>query len=281
MVLNLNGSLVPAAEGRIAALDHGLLYGDGLFETLRVYEGRFFRLEAHLERLRRSAAQIGLPVPWTDSDLREALVATAGANGFGDGVLRLTVTRGAGEPVPGFPACGPPAYLITARPWSPRPGAGVSVCFAGRHPQTTVPGIKSLSYLPFLLARSEARQRGFDEALLCAGEEVVEASTSSLFAVLQGRLFTPPLDSGCLPGVTRAVVLEIAARALVLREQEMIRPLCKQDLLEADELFLTNSVTGIQPVSRLESRTLPRCPGTLTAALDRLYRELVEIELRA
>lgn len=273
MYANLNGKLVPADEARIPALDHGLLYGDGLFETLRVYGGRFFRLAAHLERLRRGAAQIHLELPWTDAELTEALAATVRENRIDEGALRLTVTRGAGLPVPELAVGGPPAYLVTARPWSGVPVA-CSACFAGRHPRAFVPGIKSLSYLPFLLARDEARRRGYDEALLTAGEEVVEGSASNVFIVAGGRLKTPPLGSGCLPGVTRAVVLELAAAEGLPAEEAALT--CG-DLLGADEVFLTGSLAGIRSVARLEERDLPTgCP--VTRRLREAFRERVAVE---
>jgi len=280
---NLNGTLLPVEDARLPAQDHGVLYGDGLFETLRVYGGRFFRLSAHLERLRLGAAQIALQLPWTDGVLIAALEATGAANGFGDGVLRLTVTRGAGPALPVLDGCGPPNYLITARGLNPQAGSPVSACFAGRHPQASSPAIKSISYQPFVLARAEARQRGFDEALLTVDDTVVESSTGNLFAVIGGRLITPPLDSGCLAGITRAAVLEIAESALgskgkPLSVEERTGSVRKRDLLRADEVFLTNSVSGIQPVVRLEDHTYRMAPGALTGLLQRLYRELVARE---
>jgi branched-chain amino acid aminotransferase len=279
-LVNLNGALIPAAEARVSLFDHGLLYGDGLFETLRVYGGRFFRLEAHLARLRDSALRLDCPLPWPDEELARSLRETVVANDIPDGALRLTVTRGAGAPVPDSAACEESTYFVTARAWTP-PGPeaferGVSVCLAGRHPRWTVPGMKSLCYLPFQQARQEARRRGFDEGLLMDRDQVVEAATSNLFAVHDGVLLTPGLESGCLPGITRAVVLELAREAgIPCREQSLDHAL----LLECEELFLTNSLQEIVPVCRLEERTTGAgTPGPVTRRLHALYRERVRSE---
>jgi branched-chain amino acid aminotransferase len=279
--VNLTGTLLPGSEARVSVFDHGLLYGDGLFETLRVYGGRFFRLEAHLARLEDGARQLDLPLPWTRSYLAEALRGTVTANGIHDGAIRLTVTRGEGTPVPDPGVCDRPAFFITARVWSP-PGeaefeAGVSVCLAGRHPQVHIPGIKTLSFLPFQEARRVARCRGFDEGLLTGETCVLEGSTSNLFLVVDGELRTPGLDSGCLPGITRAAVLELA------REQGVPCRECPvdQDLLRTcEEIFLTNSLQEILPVVRFEDRIVGGgTPGPLTRRLRQACQDLVRHEV--
>jgi len=282
-VVNLNGQLVPAAEARVGVFEHGLLYGDGLFETLRVYGGRFFRLDAHLDRLEASAAQIELPLPWGRAALATALRQTVAANGISEGAVRLTVTRGEGPPVPDPTACGEPAYFVTARAWSPPEDAaferGLALCFAGDHSRWIVPGVKSLSYLPFQQARQTARRRGFDDGVLFWGERVVETGISNLFVVVDGRLLTPPLSTGCLPGVTRAAVLELAA-GLGIRCGEA--ELKREQLLACDECFVTNSLLELSPVGRVEDTVVgDGGPGPETRRLRGAYRELVVQELEA
>jgi branched-chain amino acid aminotransferase len=282
LFVNLNGSLVPAAEARLPLLDHAVLYGDGLFETLRVYGGRFFRLEAHLERLQASSGQLRLSLPWSADSLVGALRDTVRANGIGDGVVRLTVTRGEGPPVPDPARCGKPSFFVTSRP-GPPPGEeafekGVSACLAGSHPRTFVPGVKSLSYLPFQQARVEARRRGFDDGLLAVGGDVVEGSTGNLFVVREGRLETPDLLSGCLPGITRAAVMELARAAGI---PVVERSVSVTDLPACEELFLTSSVAELVPVARWEGRTVgDGSPGPLTRRLRRDYGALVLRELQ-
>lgn len=281
----LNGRLVPAARARVSALDHGLLYGDGLFETLRVRDGRVFRLGAHLDRLAASAARLSLPLPWTRAELIGALAATAEASGLPDVVLRLTITRGAGPPVPDRAGCplGAATCLVTARPAPLPPGedglsAAVSLAIGGHHPRWLVPAVKSLAYLPFQQARLAARSRGFDEGLLCFGDEAVEASASNLFVARGGTVRTPLLAAGCLPGVARAAVLELGG---LLGIKILESPVGIQEVEQADELFLTNSVLGIVPVSRFEEVGLPGPAGTLTRRLGSAWHDLTARESRA
>jgi len=281
MFVNLNGSLLPAAEARVAVLDHGLLYGDGLFETLRVYGGRFFRLEAHLDRLLGDAVRLHMALPWGRGLLAEALRETAAANGLGDGALRLTVTRGEGLPLPDPAVCAAPTFFVTARsgvlPGDEAFERGTTVCVAGVHPRWAVPGIKSLCYLPFQQARVTARGRGCEEGLLFCEDCLVESSTGNLFLVRGGELVTPDLESGCLPGITRAAVLE-ACKALGIRCQEGPVPVAW--LAESDEAFLTGSLAEVTPVLAVEGQPVGSgCPGPLTRRVREEYRRMVQREL--
>lgn len=279
--VNLNGELVPAAAARVSVFDHGLLYGDGLFETLRVYDGRFFRLDAHLARLFAGAAQLDLPLPWSARQLAEAIRETVAANGLSSASVRLTVTRGEGFPVPDPSVCSQPAYFVTTRSIPPPADVafeqGASACFAGRHPRFIVPGVKLLCYLPYQQARQEARRRGCDEALLSADGELVEASTSNVFLVRGGELLTPPLESGCLPGVTRAAVLE-AASALGIAVDAA--PVPSAIVESAGELFLTSSLVELLPILRLGDRLVgDGRPGPLTRRLRSAFQRMVQAEL--
>ena len=278
---NLNGALLPNAEARVSLFDHGLLYGDGFFETLRVYDERFFRLGAHLQRLSEAAARTELSLPWTEQQLADAIRETVAANGVQDGAVRLTVTRGAGPPLPDPSLCDEPTFFVTVRPSAPPDDAaferGVTACFAGPHPQLAIPGIKSLCYWPFQRARQEARRRGFDEGLLTRSEFVVEASASNIFIAAEGALATPDLASGCLPGVTREAVLELARRLdIPCRETAA----STGALSTWEEVFLTNSQVEIMPVVRVEALAIGNgAPGPLTRRLRVAYRELVRDEL--
>lgn len=278
--VNLNGALVEPAQATIGVLDHGLLYGDGVFETLRVRNGRIFRVDAHLERLEDGCLRLEIPLPWPQEALRTALLETVAGNALQDGALRLTVTRGEGPPLPDPALCPQPAFFITARaapPPGPLPYWKVRV--TGTHPCTFVPGIKSLSYLPFQQARAAARHAGCHEAILTREERVIEASTSNVFLVLNDCLTTPDLPSGCLAGTTRALVLELAA-ALSLRTEE--RTVYRDELGAASEVLCTNSLMGIVPVQAIDGHPLPlNPPGPHTRVLLEAYAAVLHRETGA
>ena len=272
--VNLNGRLLPTAEARIGILDHGLLYGDGLFETLRVSYGALFRPHAHLSRLFDGCRRLALTLPWTRQQLEAALQSVVEANGIRDGALRLTVTRGEGPPLPDPSRCPEPAFFVTAREWKPAatPPAWTAA-ITGAHPRTFIPGIKTLSYLPFQQARVAARARGCDEAILTYEGQVVEAGTSNLFAVREGRLHTPDLLSGCLPGIAREILLDLAREAGL---EPCEAPLPTADLLAAEEVLASNSLLGPVPLLRIDDRAIGSgAPGPATARLIELYADLV------
>ncbi len=274
----LDGVLVPARTATLSVLDHGLLYGDGLFETVRVHRGKLFRPEAHLARLRGSAVEIALSIPWSDADLLDALGRTALANGVDVGAVRLTVTRGEGPPVPDPVLCMVPHYLVTSRPYTPPDQAdwerGITLCVAGHHPRPGRPGIKSLSYLPFQEARRHARERGFDDGLLLHDGAVVETGISNVFAVISGTLVTPRTESGCLPGIARNTVLEIA-RSLGVKGSE--RTFTIGELRVAEEAFTTNALQGLTPVTLVDDSILSGASaGPITRQLAERYEALLE-----
>lgn len=272
--VNLNGELLPVAEARIGLLDHGLLYGDGLFETLRVSHGTIFRPHAHLSRLFDGCRRLGLPLAWTRQQLDAALQSVVEANSIREGALRLTVTRGEGPPLPDPSLCPEPTFFVTAREWKPAGNPTVwTARVAGTHPRTFIPGIKSLSYLPFQQARVAARAQGCDEAILTFEGNAVEASTSNLFAVREGRLWTPDLQSGCLPGIAREILLDLAREA-GLEPYEAPLPLA--DLFTADEVLASNSLLGPVPIVRIDDHPITDgTPGPVVARLIELYADLV------
>ncbi|MBI3910368.1 MAG: aminotransferase class IV [Armatimonadetes bacterium] len=281
---SLNGQILPAAEAFVSIFDHGLLYGDGLFETVRVYEGRPFRLRQHLERLREGAVALRLALPWSAEALTAMVEETVRANRLQDGALRLTVTRGAGPPVPDPAVCPQPTCFVTAREWSPPPPAAYergyrAIVAEGRqNERSPLSRLKTLNYGLHLLARMEARDAGLDEALLLnqAGA-VAEAATANLFAVIGGRLSTPPPSAGCLPGITRAAVLDLADKG-GLSTCEVLFDL--QDLRAAEEAFLTNSLLEVMPLVEVDGIPIGKGrPGAVTRQLLDAYRALVRREV--
>jgi branched-chain amino acid aminotransferase len=243
MMIYLGGQLVAAAEARVDPWDRGLTLGDGLFETIAVRAGRVARLEAHLSRLRDGGDVIGLKVPLGDSALAEAFSEVIEANGIGEGVLKLIVTRG---PAPrGLlpPAPVQPTLLIAGISQElapPEPATAVIATVTRRNEHSPLSRIKSLNALDNVLAAQEAARRNADEVLLLNGAgNLAEAAAANLFLVAGGIVITPPVHDGVLPGVMRADVI----KALGVAERSL-RP---ADLTKASEAFLTNSL-GIRPL---------------------------------
>jgi D-amino acid aminotransferase len=273
----LNGALVPEHEARVGVLDAGLQHGVGLFETMRTYLGRFFRLGEHLQRLIGSAAALGLPTPGTADELEAAVRRTVADNGLSDARVRLTATRGrlseAGD--------GTPTVIVTAVPLSAYPAElyqrGMSVAVADIRQNETDPTCrhKTLLYFPRLLALEAARKKGCGEALFFNTQKhLAEGAISNVFLVCGGELLTPSLETGILPGITRRAVLECAG-AEGIRTIE--KTLTIHDLLGASEVFLTNSIMEIMPVSQVERhRVGDGRPGQRTRRLSDRLRALIE-----
>ncbi len=278
----IDGEVVDGGEARVSVLDHGFLYGDGVFEGMRVYAGRLFRLEAHLARLRTATRALGLELPGGVAGVREAVLATARAHGEPDAYVRLIVTRGEGPLGVDPTQCPEPRMvcIVDAVRLYPEEALrrGISLVTSSlRRPAPDVldPRVKSLNYLNNVLAKREARLRGADEALLLnAAGQVAEASVANLFCVRAGQLLTPPASDGALEGITRACVLELAAELGIPAHE---RTLGRFDLLAADEVFLTGSGARIVAVGSLDGQPIGAGgPGDVTKrlleAFDRLTR---------
>jgi branched-chain amino acid aminotransferase len=257
----LDGKIVDGAEACIPVTDHGLLYGDGVFEGIRVYGGGVFRLDDHLRRLRTAARALGLRIPGDPGALEKIVLETAGAYGQPDAYIRLLITRGSGELGVDPGTCPEPRVIcivdrVRLYPEEKLAGGIDLVTVNLRRPAADAldPRVKSLNYLNNVLAKREARLRGADEALILnAAGLVAEASVSNLFAVRGGALSTPPATDGALEGITRASVLEIAqTEGLSACE----RSLGRFDLLAADEVFLTGTGARIVPVATLDGEII-------------------------
>jgi branched-chain amino acid aminotransferase len=271
-----NGTLVDEQDARISPFDHGLLVGDGVFETLRVYRGVPFAWRRHYERLAASAAGLGLDVPASEL-LRTATDDVLQANALVDGRLRVTVTGGP-APLGSERGDSRPTVVIAAtemKPWPPSE-AVVTVPWP-RNERGATAGLKTISYAENVRALAFARERGASEAMFWNTRgELCEATGSNVFLVRDSRVITPEPGSGCLLGVTRALVLEICAAEALLCEERVVAP---GELAAADEAFLTSSTREVQPISQVDDHPMPQVPGPITARLAAAFGELVNENL--
>jgi branched-chain amino acid aminotransferase len=276
----MNGRIVDPTEARVSVFDHGLLYGDGVFEGIRFYEKRPFHLDAHLARLERSAAAIELTLPYARDELRDATAAVIEHAGARDGYVRLVVTRGEGDLGLDPRSCKRPTTFLVAAPlrvFASNEGVAVIVASTRQAPPDVVDArIKSLNYLNRLLARLEAIRAGADEAIMLNAQgHVAEGTTDNVFVARGGVLLTPPASDGALEGITRDAVLSIAASlGIPTREAS----LGVYDLHTADEAFLVGTGAEIVAVRTIDGRALRACPGQLFARVAPAYGALVRGE---
>ena len=266
-VVWLNGAIVPESAACVSVRDHGLLVGDGVFESVRITAGQAFAVGRHLARLARSAAALGLELPGT-GELREAVGAVLAATGIAEGRLRITATSGPG----GFSSSrsrGPATVVVAAEespPWSPHV-AVITVPWP-RNERGAVAGVKTISYAENVLALQRAHAAGAGEAVFANTRgELCEGTGTNVFLVLEDRLLTPPLSVGCLAGVTRDLALEITDA----REETV--PLAA--LAEAQEAFLTSTTRNVHPISAVDGVALPACPGPATSAARQAFADLM------
>jgi branched-chain amino acid aminotransferase len=275
----ISGKLYDKRDAKISVYDHGLLYGDGVFEGLRSYNGRVFRLDAHLARLWESAKAILLEIPMSREAVSQAIYETLAANNIVDGYIRLVVTRGAGSLGLDPHKTSDPQLIVIADHIALYPEElyqhGLDIITASTvrtHPAALSARIKSLNYLNNILAKLEGLQAGCIEALMLNSKgEVAECTGDNIFLVRDGVLLTPPIDAGILAGVTRAAVMELAvAGGIAVREIALTR----HDVYIADECFLTGTAAEVIPVVRVDSRVIGSGkPGPVTRDLkDRFYR---------
>lgn len=284
MKIYLDGKFCSKDEAKVSVFDHGLLYGDGIFEGIRFYNGRVFKLEEHLRRLWDSGRAINLEIPLAPGAMREAVLETIRQNNLTDGYVRLIVTRGVGNLGLAPWTCERPSVIIIADNIQLYPaeyytkGLDIVTCSTRRiSPAALDPSVKSLNYLNNILARIEAHRAGAAEGLLLNEQGyVAECTGDNIFTVRDGALFTPPLYAGALRGITRAVAISLArARGLAVHETMMTR----YDLFTADECFLTGTAAEIVPVVRLDGRTIGAGgPGPVTRGLIEDFHALTRAE---
>lgn len=263
----IDGRIVAAEEARVSPFDHGLLTGDGVFETLIVYDGQPFAQRRHLERLAFSCAGLGLACP-DASLLREALASVVEANGLSQGRLRITLTGG-DSPLGSERGAGGPMVLVAGGPLTPWPEtADVAVVPWPRNERGALAGLKTTSYGENVVALAYARERGASEAIFAnTVGDLCEGTGSNVFVGIGGRLVTPALRSGCLAGVTRALVIEAAGAV----EEDL--PVAA--LASADEAFLTSTTREVQPIRAVDGVPLAPAPGPLTAAAAAALQAMV------
>ena len=284
MKIYLDGKFVDESEAKVSVFDHGLLYGDGVFEGIRLYGGNIFRLEEHLERLEYSAKAILLKLPLTRAELSEATCETCRVNGLKDAYIRLVVTRGVGDLGLAPWLCPKPTLFIIASRISLYPQehydnglAIVTVPTRRINPAALPPTVKSLNYLNNILAKIEARQFGALEAIMLNDQGyVAECTADNVFIVRKGEILTPGTEQGALKGITRGAILDLSAELKVpVREVQMTR----YDIWCADECFLSGTGAEVIPVVKLDGRELGSGrPGPVTKREMKAFRKRVLVE---
>lgn len=284
MKVFINGELVEKEEAKVSVFDHGFLYGDGVFEGIRAYNGLIFRLRQHLERLYRSAHTIMLEIPMGMDELQTAIIKTLRANNLKDAYIRLIVSRGEGDLGLDPRKCKNPNVIIITDEIALYPqelyekGLEIITVPTRRNiPEGVNPQIKSLNYLNNILAKIEAINCGYEEAIMLNNEGyVVECTGDNIFIYKDGKLITPPIYLGALDGITRRAVMELAERrGIEVREEVLTR----YDLYNAEECFLTGTAAEIVPVVKIDGRKIGvGKPGKVTLQLIGDFRELTKVD---
>lgn len=281
MSVFVNNKLLPPEKASVSVFDHGFLYGDGVFETMRAYEGVVFKLNEHLRRLKRSAALITLRLPYTMSGLKSIIYETLKANSLTDAYIRLTVSRGTG-PIGLDPSlCPSPNLIVMTKPFVPYPaglyekGATVVISNIRRNIAGALnPEIKSMNFLNNIMAKIDAKKKKAFEALMPDHKGfIAEGTTSNVFMVKNGTLMTPSVDTGILNGITRQAVIRLAERSGIRVREKKIR---REELYRADEVFITNTSLEVMPVRRVD--TVRYTQRDITGVLIAEYKRAVKRE---
>ncbi|HXG46859.1 MAG TPA: branched-chain-amino-acid transaminase [Methylomirabilota bacterium] len=283
MKIYIDGKYFDERSAKVSVFDHGLLYGDGIFEGIRAYNGRVFKLKEHIDRLFYSAKAILLDLPMSPPALMKAVVETCRRNKLRDGYIRLVVTRGVGGLGLNPNRCKRPSVIIIADkiqlypPEYYQKGLEIVTVPTTRNLHSALnPAIKSLNYLNNILAKIEANIAGCEEAIMLNAEGyVAECTGDNLFLVKDGRMFTPPLSAGALYGITRGVVIEMARESgIEVGEVNLTR----YDVFNADECFLTGTGAELIPVVKVDGRGIGSGkPGPITKSLEKRYRALTQV----
>ncbi len=284
MKIYVNGKLVDKDRAHVSVFDHGLLYGDGVFEGIRSYDGLIFRLKQHVDRLFKSAYAIELKIPMTKNEIIGAIIKTLKANKLKDAYIRLGITRGIGDLGLDPRKCKmPTTFIITDKiALYPREfyQKGLEIVTANTKrnlPQALNPQIKSLNYLNNILAKIEAIKYGVEEAIMLSyNDYVTECTGDNIFMVKNGELLTPPIDVGTLEGITRDAVIGLAEKIDVPFYEKLLR---MEDLYSATEVFLTGTAAEIVPVSKIDSRRIgDGRPGKITLTLMQEFKNLTKVD---
>lgn len=284
MKIYLDGKLVEKKKALISVFDHGLLYGDGVFEGIRSYDGLVFRLKEHIDRLYKSADAIELKIPMTKLKLIETVIKTLKSNKLKDAYIRLVVTRGPGDLGLDPRKCGKPTVFIITDKIALYPKEfyekGLKIVTAPTRrnlPQALNPKIKSLNYLNNILAKIDAIKAGTEEAIMLTHDGyVAECTGDNIFIVKNGELVTPPVDIGALEGITRDAVIGLARKMEITFHEKMLR---MEDVYQADEVFLTGTAAEIIPVVNIDNRKIgDGHPGAVTLKLRETFRRLTKTD---
>ena len=282
MKIHIDGQLLDKEDAKISVFDHGLLYGDGVFEGIRIYHGRIFRLTAHLKRLYESARSICMEIPIPIEEMEKATLETVAANHLRDGYIRLVITRGVGSLGLNPFQCPRPGIIIIASTISLYPaeryqnGLNLITCATRRPtPAALSPQVKSLNYLNNVMAKIEAIQAGCEEGIMLNEQGyVAECTGDNVFIIKNGQVFTPPISAGGLDGITRQAVIEILGQLGIPCTEKMMT---RHDLFTADECFLTGTAAEVIPAVQLDRRLIGTGkPGPITARVVEAFHELVK-----
>ena len=283
MKVYIDGKYCDEKNAKVSVFDHGLLYGDGVFEGIRAYNGRVFKLKEHIDRLFCSAKAILLDIPLSHAAMMKAVVETCRRNKLRDGYIRLVVTRGVGTLGLNPNRCKRPSVIVIAdkiqlypKEMYERGMAIVTVATTRNLHNAVNPAIKSLNYLNNILAKIEANIAGVEEAIMLNAEGfVAECTGDNIFMLKGGQLFTPPLSAGALYGITRGVVMELAREAGIPASEPN---LTRYDLFNADECFLTGTGAELIPVTKIDGRVIGSGkPGPVTKRLVQSYHALTQV----
>jgi branched-chain amino acid aminotransferase len=282
MYIFLNDRMVPESDANVSVYDHGFLYGDGIYETMRAYKGIVFMIGRHIERLRRSASLIRLRLP-EGRFIEDAVHRTLAANGLSEAYVRITISRGKGPIGLDPDLCEEPTFVVIAERFREYPPAcyekGVKIVFAQtrRNLRDAIdPRIKSLNFLNNILAKIEAKEKGADEAVMLNSRGfLTEGTVCNIFFVSDGIILTPSVDAGILDGITREIVIGLAKKSGMEVKEGMFRP---SHLLRSEEVFYTNTTAEVMPVGIAEGVAFE--VGETTRALRTMYGEEVEAYIR-
>ncbi len=279
-MLYLNNKLVPKNKALISVFDHGFLYGDGIYETLRAYKGIVFTIDEHIDRLFRSASMIGLTIPKGHDEIKEAVYETIRANKHNDAYIRITISRGAGPIGLDPDLCLQPTFVITSNEFKEYPkqyyqkGVKIALVITRRNFKGALdPKIKSLNFLNNILAKIEAKERAAYEAIMLNYKDyIAEGTITNIFFVKDHILCTPAIDVGILDGITRRIILNIARELKIKTKEGKFK---REDLYQAQEVFISNTTMELMPVTEVDNVRIGTRAGEVTKMLHKTYKKKV------